>query len=101
VRARRAVLIPRGVGRGNVIAENDVSRFAPQDAPDPWCRLAGGQDCPVGGTGAHYYLVVGSANNTILDLKWHKDMTLIDETSDHNPYDPETYNGDNIIRLGK
>ncbi len=83
----------------NLIKNNDVSDFTPLDAIDTWCRIFGGVDCPTA-PGAHYHLTLFTSNNTVIDKKWSDGMVLLDDTSDFNPYDPVTYNGDNNIRLG-
>jgi hypothetical protein len=83
----------------NLIKNNDISGFTPLDATDFWCRVFEGVDCPTV-PGSHYHLTVFTSNNTVIDSNWSEGMVLLDDTSDYNPYDPATYNGDNNILLG-
>ena len=83
----------------NVLWNNNVVDFTPLDVIDTWCRIFGGVDCPTA-PGSHYHLTAFTANNTVKDKYWQEGMVLLDDTSDFNPYDPATYNGDNIIQLG-
>jgi len=83
----------------NVLENNNVNEFTPLGAVDFWCRAEGGSDCYVY-PGSHYHLAGITSNNTVIDNKWIDGMVLLDDTSDFNPYDPATYNGDNNIQLG-
>lgn len=89
---------PDAIAENNVLEKNDIGDFTPQDVEDIWCRLYGGQDCLVL-PGAHYYLSAWTRDNVVEDGNWTEEMMLIDKTSDYNPYDPDTYNGDNEIKL--
>jgi hypothetical protein len=94
--ARRQVLVRHMV---DLSEENFVVDFTPFDAIDVWCRLFSGENCPTT-PGSHYHLTAFTANNTVKDKDWQEGMVLLDDTSDFYPYDPATYNGDNIIQLG-
>lgn len=83
----------------NIIKNNDVSNFIPLEATDFWCQIFIGVGCPTY-PGAHYKLTSFTSNNTVIDEKWMEGIILLDETSDFNPYDPATYNGNNNIMLG-
>ena len=84
----------------NVLWNNNVLDFTPFDAIDTWCRIFGGVNCPTA-PGSHYHLTAFTVNNTVKDKNWQEGMVLLDDTSDFNPYDTATYNGDNIIQLGR
>jgi parallel beta-helix repeat protein len=86
------------VTEDNVFKNNSVEEFSTQEATDIYCRAFGGVDCPTL-PGAHYHLFEYTQNNIVKDNAWTEDMILFDDTSDYNPYDPATYNGDNIIEL--
>jgi nitrous oxidase accessory protein NosD len=83
----------------NVVENNNLSNFTPLDAIDIWCRAFGEPDCPTY-PGSHYHLTEFTSNNSVIDKKWLDEMVLLDDTSEYNPYDPTTYNGDNNIQLG-
>ena len=84
----------------NVLKNNNVVNFTPLDAIDFWCRVDGSVKC-LTAPGSHYHLTAFTANNTVKDKNWQEGMVLLDDTSDFNPYHPATYNGDNIIKLGR
>lgn len=82
----------------NILKNNDLVDFTPLAAIDTWCRIFGGVNCPTA-PGSHYHLTSFTSNNTVIDRNWLEGMILLDDTSDFNPYDPVTYNGDNNIQL--
>jgi hypothetical protein len=83
----------------NIVRNNNVVDFTPLDATNIWCRIFGGVGCPTS-PGSHYHLTEFTSNNTVIDKYWLEGMVLLDDTSEFNPYDPATYNGDNNIQLG-
>ena len=81
----------------NIVRDNDLSEFTPTEIKDIWARLEGKTNCPIL-PGSFYHLSNRTMNNEIILINTEKDTLIIDDTSEFNPYNPETYNGKNKIR---